>query len=51
MLDNLKRERTSLIMQVQDAVHMENFTSVAYLIGKLGQVQESINAIEEGANE
>jgi hypothetical protein len=47
MLDKLENERDSLIYQLQTALDMENHTQVAYLIGKLAQVQDIIQSIKE----
>jgi hypothetical protein len=49
MLDNLERERDSIIFQLQTSVEMENFTNVAYLVGKLTQLQDLIINIKEEA--
>lgn len=47
MIEHLESERDSLIYQLQTALDMENDTQVAYLIGKLTQVQELIIRIKE----
>lgn len=47
MLETLKKERDSLIFQLQSAVEMDNYTSVAYISGMLVQTQDLIKQVEE----
>lgn len=47
MLEHLERERNDIIYQLRSALDMENDTQVAYLIGKLAQVQDLIQSIKE----
>lgn len=49
MLENLERERDSIIFSLQTSLEMENDTQVAFLIGKLIQVQDLIISIKEEA--
>jgi hypothetical protein len=51
MLEHLERERDALIYQLQQALDMENDTQVAYLIGKLSQIQELIISLKDGSFE
>lgn len=47
MLEHLERERDAIIYQLRSALDIENDTQVSYLIGKLAQVQDLIQAIKE----
>jgi hypothetical protein len=47
MNERLERERDSLIYQLQSALEMENETQVAYIIGKLAQVQDLLISLKE----
>ncbi|MDT0150040.1 hypothetical protein Q9R38_26215 [Priestia aryabhattai] len=46
-LDSLERERDATIYHLQSALQAEQHTEVAYLIGKLSQLQDIIKTIKD----
>ncbi|MGR9546596.1 hypothetical protein [Priestia megaterium] len=46
-LEHLERERDATIYHLQSALQAEQHTEVAYLIGKLAQLQDIIKTVNE----